>query len=165
MVYIVWRGNGKYEGSKIPTKAHKAICRKCESTFQYPREAVRVKFEWREYMIDLEGYRWALQIKGDSNEKVNFIEGIVYKEINTDQSGPLNPCTHKHMKDLYYLRVKTIMARTTLARKVRSLWGDRIEDNKGGDRRNNYIHTGERGSVNRVEERKDGSARRWSVYS
>ena len=93
-VNITWNKEGQYKGPRSPPTAHQDVC-VCAKLFSYPREALRVEYDGRFYMIDVEGYLLCLRISNLSSRthqranndsstistpQVKFIEGILFKE-------------------------------------------------------------------------------------
>ena len=93
-VNMTWNNEDQYEGPRSPPTGHQDVC-VCAKLFSYPREALRVEYDGRFYMIDVEGYLLCLRIgnlasrnhqwannNSDtiSTPQVKFIEGILYKE-------------------------------------------------------------------------------------
>ena len=93
-VNITWNKEGQYKGPRSPPTAHQDVC-VCAKLFSYPREALRVEYDGRFYMVDVEGYLLCLRIgnlssrnhqRANNNSatistpQVKFIEGILYKE-------------------------------------------------------------------------------------
>ena len=60
-VNITWNKEGQYKGPRSPPTAHQDVC-VCAKLFSYPREALRVEYDGRFYMIDAEGYLLCLRI-------------------------------------------------------------------------------------------------------